>query len=244
MPRNVQQSKESFRPRRPSDRLPHLFGRGGRDRVLLCLAVNGPMHGRHIARLLGMNAHKIFRMVEYLREAGIVVKREQPGAYKYIALNRALPVYEELRNLLLAMEKHWPSPRIEKVTARWHMPWNGSPNDRIYDALFQSAVRSRVLLFIAAAGVTYPKAIYDTLKLDTVSALHAVNHWEREGVVRSIHRDGKRFVALNPTFEVAAELKALLDALIKNSNEWRNLKKHARQSPQYRATIDEGLPGT
>ncbi len=48
------------------------------------------MHVRALARAIGSDSHKTWDMVERLREAGLVVKRDRPGGRKYVALNRGL----------------------------------------------------------------------------------------------------------------------------------------------------------
>ncbi len=99
MPRNeICWSKEALRNPRPLCRLPRLFGVGGRDRVLICLAVNGAMYVRQIGRLAGIDSHKCFDMIGRLADAGLVVKRNREGGRKYAALNRGLRCYPQLLN--------------------------------------------------------------------------------------------------------------------------------------------------
>ncbi len=154
MPRNTHNSKESLRKARQPNRQPHLFGRGGRDRVLVCLAVNGPMHVRAIARAITTDSHKVFNMVERLCESGIVVKRNHEGGRKYASLNRKVPIYRSLHKLLLALDKHWPVERVERQVARWYMPFDDDMAPQRLDLIFQSPVRSRFLLLIAALRIT------------------------------------------------------------------------------------------
>ena len=219
--RRLTVSKEAARASRGS-RLPQIFGRGGRDRALICLAVNGPMTVRELGRAIGSDASKTFAMVERLLQAGLVVKRDRTGGRKYVAINKALVVYNELQALLLALDGDWPAKRVAQPRYRWAM-WNdgGSLDAGRLDCMFQSPVRSRTLLFIAAVGKTQMKSIYDLLGLGTVSAMYAVNHWEREGVVRTATRGKLRVVQLNPSFAAAAPLAALLQALIDTSDEYR-----------------------
>jgi biotin operon repressor len=214
---------------RANSHVPHLFGRGGVERVLTCLAVNGPMHVRQIARTIGSDSHKVWNMVESLREINVVVKREQGGGRKYAALNRDLPIYRPLYRLLIAMDKYWPVPRIDRQTARWRMPFNDDMEQKLFDELFQGQVRSRVLLLIAAIGLTDQKNIYNLLGLGTVSTLYAVNHWERQGVLKSIYVKSSRLVTLNREFECAAELKTLLLEMVKHSGELLALRKIGRK---------------
>lgn len=209
--------------------MPHLFGRGGRDRVLVCLAANGAMHVRAIARAIGSDSRKTFDMVEQLIKAGLVVKRQHNGGRKYVQIDRRLPVYPSLLKLLLKLDEHWPAKRVDRRVARWYMPFKGAMATPNVDAVFQSPVRSRVLLFVAAAGLTDMETIRHSTQLGPVSILYAVNHWEREGVLRSDMMGRHRIVKLNQDFEAASELETLLREMIIRLPEYRGLRVLARK---------------
>lgn len=221
-PRRKPQTRSANTP------LPWIFRRGGCDRVLICLAVNGPMTVRELGRAIKSDSHKTFDMVERLRAAGLVVKRDLPGGRKYIALNRRLPIYRSLVRLLLSLDKHWPAKRIAHTAARWNMPFDRALTTLRMDNVFQSPVRSRVLLFIAAVGETDMSTIYKLLGLGSVSTMYIVNHWERQGVVRTRWFKSHRLVKLDSRFVVAKELKALLREIVVHSDEYRTLRKIAR----------------
>ena len=70
--------------------------------------------------------------------------------------------------------------------------------------------------------------LIETLGLGSVSALYAVNHWEREGVVRSRVVGRHRLVSLDPGFVVAQELGNFLVALVQKSPEYLALGDAAR----------------
>jgi biotin operon repressor len=144
----------------------------GRDRALIALAINGPMRIRELGRAIGSDSHKTWDMIEHLRDAGIVVKRDRTGGRKYAALNRGLPTYPRLLRLLLALDERWPAKRIEQTRYRRGMPNDALLSDAGLDHIFQSPVTDMTTLC-------------GSLGLGGVSALYAVNHWEREGMVRS-----------------------------------------------------------
>jgi hypothetical protein len=209
--------------------VPHLFGRGGRDRALICLAVNGPMTVREIGRIIGSDSHKTWSMVQYLLRTGLVVKRNRAGGRRYVALNRKLPTYRRLRSLLLTLAKRWPPRRFGQPTYRWAM-WSddGAVTAPRLDLMFFSPVRSRILLYIAAVGTTDMITMYDLLGIGSVSALFAVNHWEREGIVRTERIGKHRIVSLDATYLAAKELKDLLLGLVTQSHELRALRRIGR----------------
>lgn len=227
----IRESKELMRPRRPSRKLPQLFGRGGRDRTLIALAANGPMHVRELARIIGSDSSKTFLMVEHLIEAGIVVKRDVPGYRKLVALNKQLDwTYYLLRDVLLALDAKWPAKRVEQRQQPREM-WGDAVSNlepEHLDLVFQSPVRSRTLLFIAAVGVTDMRTMYESLGMGGVSSLYAVNHWEREGVVRSHMQGRHRLVSLNPRFVVAEPLRRLLSVMVQGSQEYLDLADATR----------------
>jgi hypothetical protein len=229
MPTAISKSRQLSRLKKPRRELPHIFGRGGRDRVLICLAVNGPLTVRELARAIKADAHKTWDMVHYLLQTGLVVKRVRPGGRKYVALNRKLPVHHRLRELLAALERRWPAKRVPQPSYRWTL-WNdaGEITAPRLDLMFYSPVRSRILLFIAAVGFTDMSTIYQVLGVGAVSALYAVNHWEREGIVLSQHLARHRFVSLDPQYPAYTQLRSLLCGLITYSEEYRALRSVGR----------------
>ncbi|HEY5257211.1 MAG TPA: helix-turn-helix domain-containing protein, partial [Candidatus Baltobacteraceae bacterium] len=201
----------------------------GRDRVLICLAVNGPMHVRAIARTVRMDPHKVWSAVERLTDSGLVVKRDQPGGRKYVALNRRLPLYRSLLSLLVALDAHWPVSRVEREVTRWYMPFDNTMDARRLDTIFHSDIRSRTLTFIAAVGRTNLSTIYKSLGLGMVSTMYVVNFWVREGALRSSHIGNYRVIELDPEFIVANELAAFLRAIVASSSEYDALRTAARR---------------
>lgn len=187
------------------------------------------MHVRAIARAIGSDSHKTWNMVERLKESGLVVKRDRIGGRKYASLNRGLPIHRLLKDLLLALDKHWPAERVERNVARWHMPFDDDMSSERTDHVFQSPVRSRVLLFVQAIGTTNMETISKSLGIEPVSVLYAVNHWEREGIVKCRKDGPHRLVTLDPDFVAAAELKLLLREIVAYSDEYKALRKPARQ---------------
>ena len=216
--------------------MPWIFRHGGCDRALICLAVNGPLTVRELGRAIDSDSHTTWDIVERLREAGMVVKRDEPGGRKYVALNRRLPIYRPLRRLLLAPDRYWPATRDGEHIARWRMPFDSNVTTERMDHIFQSPVRSRVLLFVAAVGECDMKTIYDTLGMNSGSVTYVVNHWEKQGVFRSRIFKRHRLVSLDPGFIVAKELTALLREIVVRAPEYRGLRAAVR--PKMRALLN------
>lgn len=208
--------------------MPQLFGRGGRDRVLICLAVNGAMHVRAIARAIKSDSHKTYDMVERLRVSGLVVKRFHDGGRKYVQIDRRLIVYKALIRLLRRLDATWPAIRVERTVARWYMPFDGTMPSEKLDHVFQSPVRSRILTYIAAVGETNMQNMYRALAIGSVSALYAVAHWEKQGVLRSRRMGRERLVSLDPDFIASDELRALLRLIVAGTPELQGLRASAR----------------
>jgi hypothetical protein len=209
--------------------LPHLFGRGGSDRVLICLALNGPLTVRELARTLKVDSHGAFKMVDRLREAGLVVKRDLTHGRKYVAINRNLLIYRPLMRLLHALERIAPVQRRPATIARWHMPFDRIMTDYRLDRIFQSPPRSRILLFVGAVGETDLQTIYRSLGLGTVSASLIVDHWQKQHVLRCRYYKSHRLISLDPGFVAANELRALLRQIVACSGEYRAFRKTVRR---------------
>lgn len=124
----------------------------------------------------------------------------------------------------------------------WNDPGNVS-SSRL-DLLFFSPVRSRVLLFVTAVGVVDMSSLTQMLGIGSVSALYAVNHWEREHVVASSRVGRRRLVWLDPTHPTAQELKQLLVHLVSLSEEYRGLRAagRSRMRPILKETARFCLP--
>ncbi len=212
MPRNY--SNHSPRRREQCER-PHLFGRGLRDHVLLCLAVNGPMHLKLLAKALEAPPPAVFRAVSDLLRIGVLVKGGMRGyRNRPIALNRRLSIYPALRRLLLAVDRHWPSPRVSKK--RWRasdLPAKSNMSQQLSRPIFQSATRERVLVYLALAGKADYVTMAEALSVDWMSVKAAVKRWEKEGVVRSDSISGTQRAALDPYFTAAKELRVVLNKL-------------------------------
>ncbi len=222
-------SKQILRSRKPSKEHPQLFGRGGRDRCLIALSVNGPLTVRELGRTIGSDSSKTWKMIDYLQRCGLVVKRNRLGGRKYIAINRRLSVHRSLLRLLQRLDEKWPSGRLQKPSYRWNM-WNDDDavtSSRL-DLMFFSPIRSRVLLYVAAVGTSNMQTLVALLGIGPVSALYAINHWERENIIRTKRVGQHRLVDLNPSYYASDELKGFLDQLIRTSEEYLAIRKHGR----------------
>ena len=233
------------RHKKPKTELPHLFGRGGRDRILLSLAVNGAMTVREVGRATSIDSHKAWSMVERMVPTGIIVKRDRPGGRKYVAINRLFPAWQELMNLLEAIDAKFPVARVSVPATRWHL-WNEDeeyPSPRL-DGIFHAANRSRILLLVASAGEAIEKDIYMLLGINMVSAMYAMNHWQREGILRSRYDGGIRFLSLDPTWFAEHELRMLLGALTIDNLEYLSLGRIARERAEHRQAVLDSNVGT
>lgn len=185
---------------------------------------------RELARALGCDSHAAWKMVAGLLDAGLLVKRDRPGGRKYVAVNRAFPAYTDLMALLAKIASHYPPPTTTVPGFRWGLQTDTStfPSKRL-DLIFASPVRSRVLLLIAASGSIVTSDVADLLGLDAVSAMYAVNHWERERVIRSRYIKRCRILSLDDRWFAATELRALLTTLTLHNSEYGGLGAIARQ---------------
>ena len=210
-----------------------IFGRGLRERLLMFLATNRPVHVQELATAVGADARKVRLNLEILERQGVVV-RAMPtdGVGRFVALRRDNPLYRPLLSLLMRMEIAYPQSSVEpkpsRATERIRLGDYEKSKRRgttlIDDAdLFQSRIRTRVLLAIAACGETDAADLTSILIEDDRSVWNVVNHWEREGVVRSEARGRRRVLSLNDEWCAALELRRLLEAMIRIRPQYRGL---------------------
>ena len=208
-------------PPKPKHQEPHIFGRGLRDRLLMTLAAaDRPVYVTELAEALGSDPSKLRKTVVALIALGILADGQCSAGARYVGLNVRHPAYPPLRRLLGALERRWPQPRFgkprrvaERLGLRGLVLRGIRPPQNV-DLLFYSGPRTRALLAVAAMGSTDVTDLIETLGLDRRSAWNVVNHWQREGVVRSVIIGRRRAVELDPAFYAAAELRRFLKRLI------------------------------
>lgn len=88
------------------------------------------------------------------------------------------------------------------------------------DHLFFTPTRSRVLLGIAAMPDTDVTDLAKTLGLDNHTVWNAANHWQQEGLVRSMVIGRRRALDLNPKYVAARELRLFLRRLVYSTEEY------------------------
>ena len=216
-----------------SGRLPHVFARGLRERILMTLATTRPLYVQELATAVGSDARKVRANLEILERQGIVVRASPTGgAGRFVALRRDNPFYRPLLSLLTRMESAYPQngvePKPSRTAERIRLGDFEKSKRRgttlIDDAdLFQSRIRTRVLLAIAACGETDAVDLTSILIEDDRSIWNVVNHWEREGIVRSEARGRRRVLSLSDEWCAAPELRRLLQAMIRIRPQYRGL---------------------
>lgn len=179
----------------------------------MILAVNGPLYVRQIARAIRSDSRKTFDMVEYLRKAGLVDKRDVPGGRKYVRINQKHPCYAELLPLLRAMEGLRPQLRLKVPKTRWYLTGGSVDVAATLEFVFQSYPRSTLLLAVAAAGHICLSDVYDLFGLEQVSAWYVADYWQRQGIIKSEYKARMRILSLDERCPVFPELARFLQAL-------------------------------
>jgi len=212
-----------------------------RDRLLMMLAVNSrPLYVSELAGFLRSDERKIRNTLSVLIDCGIVVRDKLSSSGRYLSLNKGLSAYRELLALLQALAvrhpqavANKPARRAERLALRdldliWHV---GPYPAATFDRLFYSKVRTRVLLAISATGSTDVTDIDLVFSESKRSVWNAVNHWQREGVVRSRVVGRRRALDLDPTFYAAKELRAFLRAIRRVAGEYDRLAEFSVRKP-------------
>ena len=215
---------------KPNGEPPHIFGRGMRDRLLMTLAVNTrPLYVAELAHLLRSDERKVRQTLTTLLACGVVVRDTTSTTGRYVALNRGFPAYRPLARKYPQGIVGKPRRRAERMGLGYlALPWNRGPFEASdFDPLFYSKVRTRVLLAVSATTSTDVTDIESTFTEDARSVWNAVNHWEREGVVRSVVIGRRRALELDPTYHAATEIRMFLKALRSTADEYNRLASYS-----------------
>lgn len=228
-------------PVKPKHEPPHIFGCGLRDRLLITLAINKrPLYVAELVKILNSDDRKIRNTLAVLRSCGVVVRDTKSRSGRFAALNRGFPAHKEMLVFLRQLQRRHPQPIVGKPTRcaerlvlkNLSLKWNAANRtSKSFDLLFYSKVRTRVLLAISASSSTDVTDITNTFTEDKRSVWNAVNHWQREGVIRSVIVGRRRALELDPTFYAAKEMKALLRALRRIAVEYDRLAEFSVRKP-------------
>lgn len=212
-----------------------------RDQLLMLLAVNRrPIYVAELERMLGSDNRKIRNTLKTLLACGLVLRDTHSSGARYVWLNREFPGYPQLLTLLRKLEQRYPQERVGKPKRRAERLalrdlsrcGNAGPfYGRQLDRLFYSEVRTRVLLGIAATADTDVRDLCRTLGLDARSTWNAANHWQREGIVKSIVRGRRRALELDSDFFAARELRLFLHAVIRHVGDYAVRARYSTRNP-------------
>lgn len=193
--------------RHPLATLPILFGRGGRDRVLLCLALNGPQRIQTIGSAIGSHPSRVIGMVAQLTAQGLTMTARTPG-YSYVALNDRSQIHGALRDFLIALGTVWRVPRRQPEYPKL-LDWRAT-NSTEYADVFCSAARSKVLLILAAHDELPLSDARQKSGLPLYHLRKIVAYWEAQGVLASRYVGTEQYVRLDESLPGAQPLRALL----------------------------------
>ncbi len=204
MPRSNQKESASLPP------LPHIFGNGTADRILITLAANRAMNIGEIARAIGVKPSTAFTAIERLRYAGLVSKGLHTTNGAYVELNRGFAAHRQLYALLLALGRTWPAPNIQ------HEAMPASPARKVSVSAALQALRSpklTVLAYVAKKRSVGLGRICINLQLSHSLASVIVNTWQRSGIVQSRYSGKSRILALDPAFPAYRQLRRFLRSI-------------------------------
>lgn len=197
--------------------LPHLFGRGIRDRVLITLNANGPVPRGKLVRAIRCDEKKISNALKHFETLGVVTKRGKAGRRHGWTLDRRFFAYGELTMLLSRLGKLWPPPKLQGPSTR-----HGGPDFRMrhptnppVGLMFGSVVRTRVLVSVASQGQLNVQSIVNLVGARYESVHYCVRSLEQKGILRTATLGREVIVSLNDRFSACAELESFLQKLAK-----------------------------
>lgn len=204
MPRSNQQES----PR--SSALPHIFGNGTADRILIALAANRSMNIGEIARALGVRPSTAFTAIRRLQYAGLISKDLRTANGAYVELNRGFAAHRQLRALLLALGQTWAPPHIEFEVIRIGPAREVSVSAALRDL---RSPKLTVLAYIAKKRSAGLSKLCADLGMSHPLASVIVNTWQRAGIVQSQYAGKRRIVALDPAFPAHRQLRRFMRAI-------------------------------
>lgn len=187
---------------------PPIFGRGATDCILICLAVNGPMHLSALADALGRSPSSVVEILDRLMKARLVAPIPS-ATLRIVALCPNLSVAQSLRTLLLALSQTWPITLVSRSAPepKHSFAHIVQPQLQHLDA---RSHRLDVLSVVASnKNVTIP-AIAVALDITPTTVLNTVNVLEHYGLIRITRVGRPRLLSLDRAFPAAVALERFL----------------------------------
>ena len=176
--------------------LPRLFGHEARNRVLVSLALNGPVPKRRLAESLDTGYSVIYAVLQHYHDLGVADNIAEHGRSVGLTSWFAAPALEALLYKLAGTRRQ---VRIKSSSRSPH---------RISE-LFGGRNRTRILMLLASVGATPAPIVARLAGLTNASAHNAISHLVREHIVQT---EGT-LTSLDPSFRAAKELRRLLERM-------------------------------
>lgn len=205
MPRNANAQKDkTLRTNTP----PPIFGRGATDRILICLAVNGPMHLSGLAEAVDRSASSVVEILDRLIKAHLITPIPKTTR-RIVALCPNLSLAQTLRTLLLTLSETWPVTVVDRSA-----PEPKQSSDHVVRPQLQHldarSHRLDVLSVVAANRNVGIKAIAAELDITPTTVLNTINVLEHYALIHSTRVGLRRVLSLDPAFPAAVALERFL----------------------------------
>lgn len=199
---------------------PPLFGQPGRYRVLAALAIHGTLSRAEVLSAAKATPTTLDTLV---KTGWVRSKRAARANVARVALTIGnVAGREHLVPLLKCMAERWPPIAIPAAKDQPHDP--GPPAHIPLDRYFGSHTRSEVLLTVAAMGQADIQMVHRAIhQHDRHEVVRALGTYEAFGILRHCRLDGRDHAGfeLNSDWFAAAELRALLEALLEHDGRYR-----------------------
>lgn len=211
---------QGFSP--PASGTPLLFGTDARYRVMVALAVCGPMRIGELQKAARVLSEQTVRTLE---KYGFLIRE---GSYhkRFAVLNSSFPANDELRTLLRKMHRHYTvietsRKHTNQSKAARSKPWTGQ-----LEKLCGTNLRTKVLISVGAAdGIDVSSLSRLFPEHATIDLLQAAHMFTAFGVFER-HAEGCAWLYyLAPKFVAYRELRGFIRRLVKI---W----------PQYKTRVD------
>lgn len=201
MPHNANVSPERGRQTKHQRRIPLLFGHESRTRILVALAEGGPTFAREMARTIDCDAGHVSKLSCDLIATETIAR--ESGRYSRLSLNEDFFAFAELAMLLNALAGH----RVLLIKEPRVMP---APPAQTLLPLFGTPNRTKILVALVGVGSANIGQLAAVAGVSVRSACAAVEHFEREGILRHERVCNERITDFHPGWPYRDLLLALL----------------------------------
>ena len=186
---------------------PRLFG-DAKTPLLMYLSVRPGSSGRDLTHFMGRSYSSVAEVVRSLKDRGLLVTHRR----RYW-LDASISRSRELEQFLQALALHFgisPDPKLKTLRKRRSNGKPRQPADVTLRSIFQTELRTTLLLLIVGLGEIYPRELTGLRRDMAADVCAALRSLEAQGILISRRCRQVRLYRMNPSYPARKELRTLL----------------------------------